>query len=308
MTTFVSASQNWSNNTTFDSTFQEMCQWIHEAITGCGIVDTNDTGAANLATITRGGVANSIRGYRMYRFDDSRQGVDPIFLKIGYATGTNYQNPPSLYMQVGQGTDGSLGLTGQTSSNLRTGGENTYFVKNPFSAQNYSCHTEGFFGGHFGRHMDAQVSSQGFNYHNFAIARSRDSNYNFDGAGVFLLLSNTVTFTTPNSQFVRFASPAATGSAGSQFCICPGLPSSSALLNGEKQLYPHFYYDVGVGIYQAWATFTVRGDEFGINPTTFSATPIAAGGARTYCSFGSTASMYGDSSGNSSFRTCLLWE
>jgi hypothetical protein len=313
MTTYVSAPfsfQLQSNTPTGEAEWKQSILNIHDALIGCGMVDNNDTGSTDLSTITRGASANQVRGTRMYRFNDSRQGVDPIFVKIEYTNGNNIGNQPCLWFTVGQGSDGALTLTGQTSSRIQTGSPSVNTNETPL-AQNYYCHTEGYFGA-FGRRVATSnpnsLSVGTRTYEAFTITRTRDASYNFDGRGVLITADSAYSAKMFSNQFVRFASPATLGGFTTQGCLVTGLPANSALLNGDKQLYPHFFYDPGFGIEQSWSTFTIVAADYAQNPVIFNATPIAAGGSRTFLFLGDGYAQWGDPNGSSAYRIATLWE
>jgi len=311
MTTHVSAPFSFTlqENTPAGEANWKICiQKIHDALIAVGMVDNNDTGSTDLSTVTRGSNSGEVRATRMYRFNDSRQAVDPIFVKIEWCNGNNIGNMPAIFVTVGQGSNGALTLTGQTSSRVRCG-SNSINVNYTGPAQNYYCHTEGYLG-MFGRRIASGTAMSGGSklYECVTITRTRDSSYNFDGRGVMITTDNDYSAKMFSNQFVRFASPATLGLNTTQGCLVPGLPASSVLLNGDRQLYPHFFYDPGFGIDQSWSTFTIVQADFASSPTQFTATPIAAGGQRTYMFLGNDFAQWGDSNGSSSYRIATLWE
>lgn len=311
MTTYVSAPLTFTlqENTPAGEANWKLCiQGIHDALIGCGLVDTNDTGATDLSTVTRGSTSGQVRATRMYRFNDSRQGVDPVFIKVEYANGNNVGNMPAVYFTVGQGTNGSLTLTGQTSSRYLCG-NNSINVNYTGAATTYACHTEGYFG-IFGRRIASGTNMGGGSklYECFTVTRTRDAAYAFDGIGVMVTADNDYSAKCFSNQFVRFAAPAATSLSTTQGALIVGHPSSSALLNGDKQLYPHFFYDPGYKIHQSWSTFTIVQADFAANPTTFTATPVVAGGPRTFIFLGNDFAQWGDPNGSSAYRIATLWE
>jgi hypothetical protein len=82
---------------------------IHNTLSAIGLVQTSDAGQVNLATVTMPG-AEGIAGYEIWRFNDSEQATNPIFIRIEYHRGDAI-GTPRLQFQVGKGSDGSGGLT-----------------------------------------------------------------------------------------------------------------------------------------------------------------------------------------------------
>lgn len=283
-------------------------QWLTQvtlALSSAGLVQTADTGQTDPATAVTPVSSPSDGGYFIYRFNDSRQGVDPLFLKIVWGRGpsANGAGLTRLKVQVGQGTNGAGTLTGNVSPVLSTneqasvgGGSTSSGTSN---VREYACHTEGCM-----MLVDRFGQANWFTYaHAFSVARTRDSNGNFDGLGVNIFVADQ---TGHRMSSVRMASPAANYTEHTQYCIVPALPASTALLNGDKQLYPH--QSNWPDVRTAWATATVRYSEIAPTiPTTFSGTTDSP---HTFICFSSSGS--GPRSANVTYNTafipCWVWE
>lgn len=96
-------------NLTDDATFRAWASAIHTAITTAGLVQTADTGQINFATVNRP-AADGIAGYAVYRFNDSEQATNPIFLKVYYGAG-DLQTQGRLQFEIGKGSNGAGTLT-----------------------------------------------------------------------------------------------------------------------------------------------------------------------------------------------------
>lgn len=282
-----------------DAQFRQWIQHVELVLSTSGLIQTTDTGQLNSSTAVRPN-ANSNAGSQIWRFNDSRQGVDPIFLRIYYGCGGN-NGRTRLQVQVGQGSNGSGVLTGQLSSAVSIGGGWTEAVGATYSISSYGCHTTGFFGMHI-----APGTNVGTPRHSVSVSRTRDAGGAFDGLGAVIWYDNTTTAGTRGAiQFVRWLNNAYTGAATDHYCIAVGVPANTALLSGDKQLYPHFYADPSVK--SAWAHFTVRNDEITANLTTFSAMPMY-GESRTFLHLGQDRNPVGESTYNTNFRYVMLWE
>lgn len=119
------ATISFDNST--DAAFRAWGLRIAQAFATCGLVQTADTGQINWTTVTRDtGISGteSIRGYEMYRFNDTLQATKPIFVKFEYGHINNYNNYynyfantlPVIYITVGTATNGAGTLTGALTS------------------------------------------------------------------------------------------------------------------------------------------------------------------------------------------------
>jgi hypothetical protein len=97
------------SNCTDDATFRAWATKIHNALVAVGLIETNDTGKINLATVTRP-ASSTFAGFEMFRFDDSLQATKPVFLKVEYGMSSS-ANVPAVRFTVGTATDGAGTLT-----------------------------------------------------------------------------------------------------------------------------------------------------------------------------------------------------
>lgn len=109
-----------SNST--DATYRAWGKAISDGLAAVGMVKTSDTGQVDWTTATVP-AANASR-YEIWRFNDSYQAADPMFLRIEYGTGsaTSFL---SLVYRVGRGTDGAGNLTSPRASRISTWGATT---------------------------------------------------------------------------------------------------------------------------------------------------------------------------------------
>lgn len=106
-----------------DAVFRTWISGVEAALEAAGLVQTADTGQVNTATVAQPATTNTDAGYQVFRFADALQATMPVFVKITY--GTHYIiDRPRMTVQVGTGTNGAGGLTGQLSS-ARTFGPNS---------------------------------------------------------------------------------------------------------------------------------------------------------------------------------------
>jgi len=298
MTTYVSSGIAWAANAINDALFRLRASSLHAAFTGAGLTQTADTGQINFTTVTCPGTTNTDAGYAIYAFADAAQGTDPIYLKIVYGTGAS-GGSCQYKVQLGQGTNGAGTLTGTLSTQLVCANGS---ASNAETVQHYACHTAGYFV-MFGGLGNSSQGGRPMSF--FMVARTRDDTGALDGLGGLICYESAPT-ALPSFQFVRWLNNAFVGAVTAHFCIVPGIPASTSLISGDKQLYPHFYADPSVR--PSWSSSTVRGSEFGTSPTTFACTPIAALGSRTFIFIGSGLAPYGESGSNTAFQMAFLWE
>lgn len=311
MTTYVGANYTISNRAGVTTTdFRNILTAWKAALDGCGLVQTADTGQLDPATANYPGSANTEAGYWIYRFNDSRQGVDPVFFRLGLGRGSYHAGTIYIRLTVGQGSNGAGTITGQTSGilNLQHGTTNS---SGTTSVHDKACHTEGW--AHFSYFWEHNLALAPFLGH-FSIARTRDQVTGaFNGKGVVIA---TMTDAGTNVNIVtrwwtvRFASPAGLYGGNRGGCIMPGAPTSTALVNGDRQLYPHFYNLPEVE--QAWAMFTVRNTEFGQPVSTFTAKPMY-NETRTFMHPGqgvvsASYTVAANSVDSTTWGPCYLWE
>jgi hypothetical protein len=102
-----------------DALFRRWVQFVHDALSVGGWVQTADTGQINPSTVTAPVAGNTMQGYEVWRMDDSLQGSFPVFLKLEYGSGNGGANEPAVQITLGTGSNGSGTLTGAFLSALR---------------------------------------------------------------------------------------------------------------------------------------------------------------------------------------------
>ena len=298
MTTYVSAGYNYGGHQTefVAANWRGRCEEIDAALVAVGIVQTSDTGQLDFASIVTVPIAGATVGYRIYRFNDSRQGVDPLFFKLTYRNGGN-TGISGFNIQTGTGSDGAGTLTGQVSS-VQTAG--TGFYGSSFTltdAQNYACHTEGFL------YLACGLGNSiiGYPLQTFTISRTRNLAGAFDGIGN-LIWSDQTGGWNPSSlvTFTRTGASPFAGTGTTHYCIAPGARTAGE--NGDLLLYPHFYADPDIR--QMWSQFSCHRANFTVTPTAFTAYPMYSE-ARTFlgCYHHPRAEF-----NHSDFRLMALWE
>lgn len=308
MTTYISApySQPSTSATPVgDAEWQAWAGRVEAALSGCGLVQTADTGQQAAASQTYPASVNDWSRYQMWRFNDSLQATYPIFVKIMFGR-VAQSFDVHIRVEVGTATDGAGNLVGVQGGPWTIGDLLSNSGGTASNLQNFSCHTEGYWMivvDAYHPNMRMHASSA------IAIARSRNQATGvFDGRGVVVLRADNAAseFNITSVRWDNAGFP--TGYGGNpKYCIIPGTPADTTWPpGGDKRLFPHWYCFPNVE--QCWATFTVRWAEIGGTLTTFVATPFPNGGQHTYACFGDDPVFYGDLRGTSTYRVAWLWE
>lgn len=284
MTTYISPSITMqSSSTTYSLTiWRAWAQEMMDAFTAVGLVQTSDTGQLVPSTATPGGVSTTT-GYQMWRFSDAAQATDPVFLKIGFGRSGN-STTPRLTIQVGQGSNGSLTLTGITTLEKQIQSAEMAYNGTNFTGQHYAYFGNGVFwiGDCF---YTTEVNSfnnlgRGFGL----VARSRDTSGALDGRGIIQYTGTTGASSDSSAwlQFCRWISGDTKAYGESAFfTFCPGMRTDSSYSNGDKMAWPFWYYDNGVRQFEMlWFTDVAN---LALSPTQITASPY--GRSRNWLSY-----------------------
>lgn len=204
----TTATNNGVIDHTTDAGFRAWIIDFHTVIAAAGLVQTADTGQVNTATVTRPAI-NTMAGYSTWRFPDSS-----LYIKFQFGTGTSAAFP-AWQIQVGEGTNGSGTLTGQTSTNAAATVTNQASASTVTNYTSYCCVTNDFFGLLF--KYGSTGATRG-NCRGWAmVMKSVDSTGAATNTGYMVACLNAsgATGTQCTTQNVRRASPAATSTAQS---------------------------------------------------------------------------------------------
>jgi len=111
MTTYTMSSVVADNGTAGSGTaIRAWVQKVHDALVAIGMVQTSDTGQANISTLVAPSAAGTAAGYEIWRFNDTLQATAPVFFKLEYGSGSAGASP-QMWITVGKGTDGAGNIT-----------------------------------------------------------------------------------------------------------------------------------------------------------------------------------------------------
>jgi hypothetical protein len=106
------------------TTFRAWGSAISAALAAIGWVKITTGTSINWASVTQPTVANSSKGYEVWRMNDALQSTAPVFMKIEYGSGEAAAYP-AVWITYGTAQNGSGTLTGQVSTRKIYVGYNT---------------------------------------------------------------------------------------------------------------------------------------------------------------------------------------
>lgn len=119
---------------------------IHDGLLAVGLTKTADTGQIDLTTAPTVTVnnANFDYGYNIFQFTDAFQSTYPIYVKVRYMNHQTANNTQcvTVRLEVGEGTDGSGGLTGKTDTRFSMANINSTTNSGTLSTNNI-CFADG---------------------------------------------------------------------------------------------------------------------------------------------------------------------
>ena len=180
-------------------------------MTAVGMVQTGDTGQIAGSSVTYPGT-NTTAGYQIWYLNDSMHATQGIYIKFTFAQGSTTARL-NLTFQVGEGSDGSGNLTGQTSDSKTW----TYGSGN-IGASTYPSYAV-MVTGLFGLVWKVGCSAAGYAFGAIIVARPSDSSGAPTAEGCMILCqSNTSSAASSvmGMQTVRFDATATTFAFGGQ--------------------------------------------------------------------------------------------
>lgn len=294
-----------TNISTFDHSSDTGARaWIdtfHSIMLSAGLLQTSDTGQINTSTYTKSGSTNTTNAYSIWKLPDSS-----LFLKFQYGNGST-TSVPRVDLQVGEGSNGSGTLTGQTNTNvIITSGQAIQSTTTIYAS--YCCVTNDFFG--IAWKVGSSTAS-GYANITYTVAKTVNSSGVVTNTGYMTGLWTTgAAQGTGSVQCVKRIATAATYAASSAFCIIPGYTTSTTPANSldsssKIQIYTHWglfpdpapmLHTVTARVYEipAWNKFSVA--MIGSTPHTY----LMVG---YNCNNGNTAST-----ADTLWRIAMLWE
>lgn len=99
------------NNDT-DAHFQAWAQFIEDTlVTTGGWVRSTETGETAPGSLAHPTTANTKKGFRVYKMDDSLQSTNPVFMRIDFGSASS-ATIPAIWLTIGTGSDGSGAISG----------------------------------------------------------------------------------------------------------------------------------------------------------------------------------------------------
>ncbi|NLA66824.1 MAG: hypothetical protein GX856_00995 [Gammaproteobacteria bacterium] len=227
----ITTSGPWAHGT--DAAFRAWLAEFFAMMTGCGLVQTADSGQINPATATWPGVNSTDAGFGVWRFNDSLQSVAPVFIKVAFGRGNSTANARGT-LQVGTGSDGAGNITGlATDAHVMNGSAAS---AGPFDS--YAIHREGLAA------MAFKVGgSAGTIPLTFIVQRTVDNSGTPTGEGLHILRP-AINYTSP-AQVARLRfTPTAEATTFASIALAPVAFVPGGLVDGRvglsPQVFPHW--------------------------------------------------------------------
>lgn len=292
---------------TSDAGFRAWGSELSGQLTGVGttsgcLTQTADTGQINWVTVNRPGT-NTAAGYEIWQLTDALGVSAPVYLKVEYGTGGT-TTTATVWITVGQGSNGSGTLTGNLSTRVPTSVAAAP-ASTAISYPSYVCANEGFVG------VATKIGSVNTRLSTgFFVVRPCDLDGTLRSDGI-ILYTCTGSSATLGSQTVNFASGILYGSSNNKaFCMIPNEVTSTAVGSDiyafrHQTAYPQIHSNMGL--------CTVLCNEMG-QGTSDTAT-LNGATPHTYVQLGSNSSpvgiigaSVGPTSGSAERGLCMLWE
>jgi len=264
---------------TTDAEFRTWGSTIRTELTNMGLVRTLDTGQIDWTTVLKPTLANTVAGYEIWRFADSLQTANPIYIKLEYGT-SGGSTRAAIWVQVGVATDGAGNLIGAKSTRNQCGQElnNTNTALCAFSGDTNRLTVALWFYDSLGNQAAANVIF-------FSIEREKDINGNDVGTGVYITVSGNSGTDDLGDEIMQEYFSRAAGGLGLEDdpgIHAPGIGNGTS--GADVSLYPQYHAN---GVFLP----------FGLNQMGYSVSAIAVnseipvtvyGAAHTFRTLGST--------------------
>ena len=298
------------SNFTTDAKFRAWGLANKTAILASGMVQTADTGQVDWTTVTKGTATQTLRGYEIYRFDDSLQGVAPIYIRIGYYTNfTTSGNGMTLQGSIGTGSDGAGNITGfWMSFNGRNWNNSDTSTNNAMKI--LACHTEGYFMIYNEGYVSGGIFTPGW----FLIDRTRDAVTGAPTAeGAMFLGQYQFGSDQPYLRTINFTTGYTSGARSSGTVPAVDVASSNGYLSPYYNFQPDPRLALGIVGHTSndsprYATFQADPFNSGTMHTylTLGAGTNTAGGVLNFAPFG--ASVLASMANENIQSASVLWE
>jgi hypothetical protein len=216
-----------------DAHFQAWAQFIEDTlVTTGGWVHSTETGETAPGSLVHPTTANTKKGFRVYKMNDSLQGTNPVYMRIDYGS-SGAANTPGIWLTIGTGSDGAGTITGivwnggsSSTPKIASSSNTTSLTNNSYGSADTNRVTIGLF------------TQNNANYPLiFGIERTKDATGADTGTGLLLVYLAATATTVNTSRMVLLA-------GGSQPTAETGLSYVLTRQNPSET----FGADIGCGI------------------------------------------------------------
>lgn len=209
---------------------------LKQACLDAGLVQTADTGQADVSAVVKPTSSNTDAGYLMFRFADPLQSVAPVFIRVTFGSG-NTATYPRWTFRVGTGSDGAGNLIGMV------GVQHSHSVNAAVSAAGttipvYATHSSGFFGLCFGPGLWVTASNGA---PGLFVQRTCDNTGSPTAEGVVALAAPASATSTGSLEHLQFLpTQELITSRGDGMGFLPWLPTRPTFVGLAPQAFNHF--------------------------------------------------------------------
>lgn len=293
-----------------DAKFRTWGSAVKALLAASGLVQTTDTGQIDWTTVTKPVAIQTLAGYEIWRFNDSLQTTDPIFIRIEYRSGgTASGNSPAMLVSAGTGSNGAGAITGlQTTSAILTFNYTTPFVTvNNTAHIMVATHTSGYFMFH-GDSLQTAYTGAGGTMGLFFIDRRRSQTDGSPVTGGWTMGYMPYNTTISGGYLQTWTVNTLTGYSDSAFVTEGVNPPSNTASGWGSRLFP-FYTSLPSPSQGVGCIGVGRADV--AYKATFTCYPIGSSIRRTYislCSGDTTYRMGANADASNNCGLALLWE
>lgn len=290
--------QNWlfPIQHTSDAFFRAWGSDLSAKLALVGLVQTADTGQIDWATAVRPTTGlPAYAGYEIWRYPDST-----VYMKWEFGSAVN-SNCPSIRVSVGTGSNGSGTLTGPVTA-ARSINTSVSALESPgANRQSLMCYVDGYFS--FSGYINSIVAGTARTLFFFAVAPTVNANGVRTNEGVTLYYQQASANPAAIQAVNLLTSTVGAVSTTGEYALVPwGIASS--ISGTAAQAFVHWAVIPPVTVRPTMHMATVISSEFPLN-TVFQTT-LVGGVPRSYIALDTT--VYGSSTGTTSYKLAMLWE
>jgi hypothetical protein len=187
------------SDVTTDAKFIAIVQFVEDTLVGGGWVVTGDTLQTLPSAMVHPTVANSKKGYRIYRMNDALQATAPVFVRFDFGSAPTL-TVFAYWITIGTGSDGFGNITGIVhNGGARLQGVSTNNTGGAFTGNSYGSAAPNRFS------ISMFALPQGASYvQTFMLERSKDFSGNDTSDGLIFIWQDYATGSLPGPSHIKY--------------------------------------------------------------------------------------------------------